>query len=297
MGDPDRRGHVGAGDRPDDAGAERRGRALHEEGAPGRRGAGGAAGRADRKARPPLRLRGTARPERVPRRPRAGGGTREGETGPLPRDRGGEAGVPRRRADLPGREDDGQRAGRAEGVHRADPAAVRQHQGILNGTLEWSLIIAGALIAITLELCGVSALPVAVGMYLPLGASTPIFVGGMLRLVADRLRGGSKSEAESETSPGVLLSSGYIAGGTLCGLIIAFMAFVPEVQQAMNLGLHVFGEVNEQTGKKEWKPDEVGWSKVVSVVTFLLLGAYLLWVGSRKERPGEGGGGSDPPRM
>jgi putative OPT family oligopeptide transporter len=170
-------------------------------------------------------------------------------------------------------------------------------KGILGGTLQWSLIITGVMIAIALELCGVSALPVAVGMYLSLGSTTPIFIGGMVRLVADRLRGTPKNEAESETSPGVLLASGYIAGGTLCGLLIAFLAFVPELQQAVNLGLHLFGEVNAKTDKKEWKPDEVGWAKVVSVVMFVALAAYLLWVGSRKEKPGEGGGGSAAPEM
>jgi hypothetical protein len=166
--------------------------------------------------------------------------------------------------------------------------------GILGGTLEWALIVAGAMIAITLELCGVSALPVAVGMYLSLSSSTPIFLGGMVRLVADKLRGKPKSEAESETSPGVLLASGYIAGGTLCGLIVAFFTFLPDsFNHFINLGLHLFGlrfgTVNEKTGQPEWKPDEVGWAKVVAVVMFGLLGAYLLWVGSRKEQGPESG--------
>src|SRR5207249_5008873 len=101
-------------------------------------------------------------------------------------------------------------------------------KGILGGTLQWALIITGVMIAVALELCGISALPVAVGMYISLGSSTPIFIGGMVRLVADKIRGKPKSEAESETSPGVLLASGYIAGGTLCGLIIAFFAFLPD---------------------------------------------------------------------
>src|SRR5205823_5046511 len=65
---------------------------------------------------------------------------------------------------------------------------------------------------------------VPVGMYLGLDNATPIFVGGLLRYATDRLRGGQLSEAETETSPGVLLSSGYIAGGTLCGLLIAFVS-------------------------------------------------------------------------
>jgi putative OPT family oligopeptide transporter len=159
-------------------------------------------------------------------------------------------------------------------------------QGILGGTLEWALIIAGVLIAIALELCGVSALPVAVGMYLPLAVSTPIFLGGVVRLVVDKIRGKAKSEAESETSPGVLLASGYIAGGTLCGLIVAFFTFLPdEFNNAINLGLHLFGEVNAKTKIKEWKPDDVDWAKIVAVATFLLMAGFLLLVGSRKEKP------------
>ncbi len=100
-------------------------------------------------------------------------------------------------------------------------------EGILGGTLEWGLFGIGALIAITMELASVRSLPFAVGMYLPLSLSIPIFIGGMLRWGADKLRGGGGSEAENETSPGVLLSSGYIAGGTVCGLIIAFFTFLP----------------------------------------------------------------------
>jgi uncharacterized oligopeptide transporter (OPT) family protein len=96
--------------------------------------------------------------------------------------------------------------------------------GILGGTLEWSLFVIGVLIAITMELASVRSLPFAVGMYIPLSAPTPIFVGGMLRWLTDKLRGGGGSDVETETSPGVLLSSGYIAGGTLCGLIIAFFS-------------------------------------------------------------------------
>lgn len=94
----------------------------------------------------------------------------------------------------------------------------------------------------------------------------------------------------------MLLASGYIAGGTLCGLVIAFFAFLPDAfNQAINLGLHFFGEASAKTGRPEWKPDEVGWAKAVAVVMFALLGAFLLWVGSRKERQVEGG--AAPPRQ
>ena len=157
-------------------------------------------------------------------------------------------------------------------------------QGILGGTLEWGLVVLGALIAITVELMGIASLPVAVGMYIPLSSTVPIFIGGMLRLVADRLRGKPKTDAESETSPGVLLASGYIAGGTLCGLIVAFFAFSDDLVRAVNLGLHTFGVVNPETGNREWDPNEVAWAKVLSLAMFGALAAFLVYIGSRREK-------------
>ena len=91
--------------------------------------------------------------------------------------------------------------------------------GILTQKLPWSLVLLGVSIAIVLELSGVPSLPFAVGVYLPLSASTPIFCGGALRWMADKIS--RRSAAESEMSPGVLLSSGYIAGGTIAGIIVA----------------------------------------------------------------------------
>ena len=114
-------------------------------------------------------------------------------------------------------------------------------EGILGGTLEWGLFGIGALIAIALELASVRALPFAVGMYLPISLSIPIFLGGMLRWLIDKLRGVSASEAETETSPGVLLSSGYIAGGTVCGLLIAFFAVLPDQFNRVISPAHIFG--------------------------------------------------------
>ncbi len=128
-------------------------------------------------------------------------------------------------------------------------------EGILGGTLEWALFGIGALIAISLELAGVRALPFAVGMYLPIQLSIPIFIGGLLRWGADKWRGVSASEAETETSPGVLLSSGYIAGGTICGLIIAFSTVLPyTISRALDVS-HVLGE-SRLASVEEKKVDE-----------------------------------------
>jgi putative OPT family oligopeptide transporter len=100
--------------------------------------------------------------------------------------------------------------------------------GILNQKLPWGLVLIGVLISITLELAKVPSLPFAVGVYLPIQVSAPIFVGGMMRWGVDKYRarrGGSSAEAEF--SPGVLLCSGYIAGGAIAGVLVAFMEFLP----------------------------------------------------------------------
>ena len=124
-------------------------------------------------------------------------------------------------------------------------------EGILGGTLEWGLFGVGALIAIALELAGVRSLPFAVGMYLPFSLSIPIFIGGLLRWGVDKLRGVGASEAETETSPGVLLSSGYIAGGTVCGLIIAFFTFLPYGFNRLIDASHLLGAGNVLQFDKE----------------------------------------------
>ncbi len=158
-------------------------------------------------------------------------------------------------------------------------------KGILGGTLEWSLIVTGVMIAVGLELCGVSALPVAVGMYLSVASTVPIFLGGMVRLAADRVRGGPKDGADTDTSPGVLLASGFIAGGTLCGLVVAFFAFLPDsFNQAINLGSHLFAVPDPETGKPVWKPEESAGAKWAAVAAFGLLAVILFAVGAARAK-------------
>lgn len=93
--------------------------------------------------------------------------------------------------------------------------------GVLNQTLPWDLILVGFFMGLVMEACGIEALPFAVGAYLPLSASTPIMVGGFINMIAAKIY--KIKEAESETSPGVLYSSGLIAGGALTGIAIALL--------------------------------------------------------------------------
>ncbi len=103
-------------------------------------------------------------------------------------------------------------------------------KGILSRKLPWALVLLGAMIAIVLEMSGIPSLAFAVGVYLPLASSSPIFIGGMIRWLVDRYlrikfrhKNLSDTEliAEGDKSPGVLLASGYIAGGAITGIVIA----------------------------------------------------------------------------
>jgi uncharacterized oligopeptide transporter (OPT) family protein len=110
-------------------------------------------------------------------------------------------------------------------------------KGILDRRLPWGLVLFGVMIAVVLEMSGIPSLAFAVGVYLPLSSSSPIWIGGLVRWLVDARRrralegrGLTVEEiaAEGDKSPGVLMASGYIAGGAIAGILIAFMAGVLE---------------------------------------------------------------------
>nr|MBP9078204.1 OPT/YSL family transporter [Haliscomenobacter sp.] len=94
-------------------------------------------------------------------------------------------------------------------------------KGLLSQNLPWGLVIAGMGLAAVVELCGVSSLAFAVGAYLPLSTTSPIFIGGLVKWLVERKD--KNKAAESEIGPGALFSSGLIAGGSITGIIIAGM--------------------------------------------------------------------------
>lgn len=108
-------------------------------------------------------------------------------------------------------------------------------KGILDQKLPWGLVLLGVMITVVLECAAVPSLAFAVGVYLPLSTSMPIFIGGMIRWAVDlylrkKLAAQNLTEeqfnAETDKSPGVLMASGYIAGGAIAGIVIAFLAGV-----------------------------------------------------------------------
>ena len=97
--------------------------------------------------------------------------------------------------------------------------------GILTQKLPWGLILIGAFMAIAMELVGIPSLPVAVGVYLPISTSAAMFMGGILRWLVDRrMSADARESADADSGPGVLFSSGLIAGGAIMGVALAGLA-------------------------------------------------------------------------
>jgi putative OPT family oligopeptide transporter len=116
-------------------------------------------------------------------------------------------------------------------------------KGILSFNLDWQFVLIGVFIAIVLELCGVKALSFAVGTYLPLSTTLPIFIGGFIRGVADRkAKKTSEPEEEEDLRKGNLFATGLVAGGALFGVIAAILTvFFESAMKSVNLEVDVTG--------------------------------------------------------
>ncbi len=164
--------------------------------------------------------------------------------------------------------------------YRAPKATLMSYiiQGILSQQLPWALVILGVMISLTLEFCGISSLAFAVGLYLPISASSPIFFGGLVRLGVDKYLKRKFAEknlteeefiAETDKSSGVLLASGYIAGGALAGILVALSAVY-------------FGDMISNISKmaEAGNPFYNGdFSDILSMIPFAALAVFLYLVG------------------
>ena len=146
-------------------------------------------------------------------------------------------------------------------------------------------------LAVTVWLCGVSPLAWAVGAYLPIGTTFPIFVGGMLRAGADRLRGDKES---SELSSGMLFATGLVAGGTLTGVASAVLKAVhmtgPGGAQVTLADVTEKSGVGFQQHLIDWAGSTFGVDfgryadGIFATACYMMLCAVLLFMGTRRSK-------------
>jgi putative OPT family oligopeptide transporter len=110
-------------------------------------------------------------------------------------------------------------------------------QGLLAFNLDWQFVLVGVSLAVTMELCGIKSLSFAVGTYLPLSTTAPVFAGGVIKAIADRSarRNADRARApraataqaptpeEAELGPGNLFATGLVAGGAVAGVAVALL--------------------------------------------------------------------------
>ncbi|HAD14182.1 MAG TPA: oligopeptide transporter, OPT family [Saprospirales bacterium] len=147
-------------------------------------------------------------------------------------------------------------------------------KGLLSFNLDWQFVLVGLFVAVTMELCGVKSLSFAVGLYLPLSTTLPIWIGGALKGLTDWMasRKGEATE-DAELGRGSLFATGLVAGGALAGVIVAlFQASdgTAAALETMNMEHSISGVIGAN-----------GYN-ILGVVCFALL-AYFLINASRKK--------------
>jgi putative OPT family oligopeptide transporter len=148
-------------------------------------------------------------------------------------------------------------------------------KGLLAQNLDWQFVLVGVFAAITIQLCGVSALSFAVGLYLPLSTTLPIFVGGAIRGLVDRKTGAASGGhgGEEELGPGNLFSTGLVAGGALAGVAVALLSVNQNVAEKLKV-LDFEDALHHALG--------TGGYAILGVACFAVMGIILYRIGTKK---------------
>jgi OPT family oligopeptide transporter len=151
-------------------------------------------------------------------------------------------------------------------------------KGILSFNLDWQFVLVGVFIAIVMELCGIKALSFAIGIYLPLSTTLPIFIGGAIRGVVEwrqKKKNIQVAPDEEDLGKGNLFATGLVAGGALAGVLVAILSSIDSVNTKL-------AEVNTEHSLTTSLGGE-GY-KWLGVAFFALMGfiLYKIAIGKRK---------------
>lgn len=148
-------------------------------------------------------------------------------------------------------------------------------KGILSFNLDWQFVLVGVAIAFVMELCGIKALSFAIGIYLPLSTTLPIFIGGAIRgIVEMRQKKKGIVVEEEDLGKGNLFATGLVAGGAVGGVVVAILFAIPAVSS-------VIEKLSIEHGMRGWL-GETGFF-ALGVAFFALMGATLYRVALKKE--------------
>jgi uncharacterized oligopeptide transporter (OPT) family protein len=154
-------------------------------------------------------------------------------------------------------------------------------KGILSFNLDWQFVLVGVFIAIVVELCGIKALSFAIGIYLPLSTTLPIFIGGAIRgLVEAREKRKNIHIApeEEDLGRGNLFATGLVAGGALAGVLVAILSSIDSVN--FNLG-----KINAEHGLAKTTMLGLEGYKWLGVFFFALMGYTLYRIAIKRNKP------------
>lgn len=148
-------------------------------------------------------------------------------------------------------------------------------KGILSFNLDWQFVFVGVALAVVMELCGVNSLSFAIGVYLPLSTTLPIFCGGAIRGFVDwRKKRKGEVEAEDDLGKGNLFATGLVAGGALAGVIVALLTAGSESVAASLQKINLEHALEEALG--------VDIYKLLGVIAFVLMGWMLYKIAMKK---------------
>ncbi len=153
-------------------------------------------------------------------------------------------------------------------------------KGILSFNLDWQYVMVGLFISVTLELCGIKALAFAIGLYLPLATTLPIFVGGAIKGFIDwRAERKNEPVVEDELGKGNLFATGLIAGGAISGVVVAVLSvFYYEALESISLEHVLIGQ--DESGHNVFL-GENGYA-ILGVLCFLGMAAILARTAMKK---------------
>jgi putative OPT family oligopeptide transporter len=150
-------------------------------------------------------------------------------------------------------------------------------KGILSFNLDWQFVLVGVAIAVVMELCGIKALSFAIGIYLPLSTTLPIFIGGAIRGIVDgkkKKEDASHDQEEEDLRKGNLFATGLVAGGAIAGVIVAFLSANDTIAGFLK-NINLEETLTHQLGEQGYF--------ILGSIFFALLAAILYRVASKKE--------------